>query len=297
MAYLKAHRGPTHGLAVLPALAAAIAGGLKAISPAAPFWPLFWFALLGCLSHVLFDFGNDYGTQGLWPFSRRWIALDFIPLVDIGLLLIIGTGWLLDPLPVGRGPLFAGVWLAIAVYVGLRCALHQRAAALVAARFRLAPGTAERAAPGPGWREQQLTIHPTFLSWNAWRYVLQQPGEFWTGMVWVLDGQVSEPERAANRCDRVVLASLQSGLVTHFADWVRRPRVDVARRGDLWEVRWSDMRYEVDGFAPFTAYAWLDRDLKLIDEGLKGRNDPAMSSRRWLRRLQLEMGRRGQMGN
>lgn len=289
--YLRTHRGPTHGLAMLPVFALIIAGGLKLLSPTAPFWQVFWFALLGSLSHLLFDFGNDYGTQGLWPFSPRRIAMDILPIIDLRLLGIIGAGWLLNALLVmDRATLFVGVWLVIAAYLVARYVQHRRAHAVVAARFHLDGECGEAAGCGEGWPGERVSIHPTLLSWNAWRYVIQQPGEFWTGLVWVRQGRVSEPERATNTYDQLVLAGMKSSVVTAFAGWARRPRVQVTQQDGLYEVRWTDMRYEVDGFSPFTAYAWLDEELKLVDEGLQGKQKPTVDRAAMRRRLRREMG-------
>lgn len=287
--YLKAHRGPTHGLAVLPVHAILIAGGLKLLSPTAPFWQVFWFALLGCLSHVLFDFGNDYGTQGLWPFSSKRIALDIIPIIDFRVLAIIGFGWFLNGILVlDRALLFAGVWVALAVYILARYRQHRQAHAVVAERFDLSGECGEAIGCGHGWNHERVTIHPTLFSWNAWRYVIQQPDEFWTGLVWVREGKASEPEKAVNAYDQIVLASMKSSVVSAFAGWARRPRVQVTPKDGLYEVRWADMRYESDGISPFTAYAWLDESLTLVDEGLRGKQviDRAMVRRR----LRREMG-------
>lgn len=287
--YLRSHRGITHGLAVLPVQAVLIAGGLKLLSPAAPFWQVFWFALLGALSHVLFDFGNDYGTQGLWPFSNKRIALDIIPIIDIRLLAIIGTGWLLNAaLTIERSLLFAGVWAALGLYFVARYIQHRRAHSIVAAQFDLSGDCGEAVGCGRGWSHERVTIHPTLFSWNAWRYVIQQPNAFWTGLVWVREGRVSEPEKAVNVYDQIVLASLKASVVTAFADWVRRPRVQVTHKNGLYEVHWSDMRYESDGLSPFTAYAWLDESLTLVDEGLNRRQ--AMDRSMVRRRLRREMG-------
>lgn len=289
--YLKAHRGPTHGLVVQPLLAAAIAGGLKILSPSAPFWAVFSFALLGCLTHVLSDFGNDYGTQGFWPFAKRYIALDLIPLLDWRLLAIIGGGWLLNGLlRVDRTLLFSLVWLVVGLYAVLRYTQHRRAHAIVAERFGPPCDCGERVGCGDGWSPEQVTIHPTLFSWNAWRYVIQRPGEYWSGLVWVRQRKVSEPEKATNAYDQIVLASLKSSIVTAFAGWVRLPRVEATRRDGLFEVRWTDMRYDIDGFTPFTAYAWLDENLTLVDEGLQPKHRPAMDRAMLRRRLRREFG-------
>lgn len=290
--YLKHHRGPTHGLVVLPVWSAVFAALLHWIWPATGFGTIFWWTLLGGLSHVLFDFGNDYGTKGLWPFSQRWIAYDIIPIVDVWILGLIAAGWVFTWFAPGeRQAIFAVVWLGLAAYVGLRYWLRRKAWDLVVDRYDLAAPCGDAVPCGTGWHGERVTVHPTLLSLNAWRYVVQGDGEYLTGMVWVRQGRVSEPKRARNEHDEIVLASLKSQIVSAFADWVRRPRVSVERREDMYLVRWTEMRYEVGDFAPFSAYAWLDNRLKLVDEGL-GKQKPEQMDRETIRRrLRDEMGR------
>lgn len=290
--YLKHHRGPTHGLVTLPLHAALIAGIIHLLAPGVGFWSLFWWALAGGLSHVLFDFLNDYGTQGFWPFSRRWIALDLIPIIDVWMLGLIGLGWGVHwAWPGHRQMIFVMVWLLLGGYVMLRFWLRRRAWRLVADRFDMEGACGEAVPCGPGWRQERLTIHPTLFSLVAWRYVAQRQGEYLTGMVWVHNSAVGDPERAENHHDRVVLASLKAQTVSAFAAWARRPRVTVEKQESLYLVRWTEMRYEVDGFSPFTAYAWLDDELKLVDEGLGSQKPANMDKDAVKRRLQKEMGR------
>jgi inner membrane protein len=276
----------------MPIFAAVITLVLGLIWRNAPLAQVYLWTLLGTLSHVLYDFTNDYGTQGLWPFSRRWIALDLIPITDVYIMAIIGAGWLIATLMPGQRQLiFAGVWLVLLAEVGVRFALRRRAARLVQARFnRSGAAEGEAAASGPGWRNQRLSIHPTLFSLNAWRYVVKAPGEYMVGMVWLRDGHVSEPHHARNNWDKVEKASLQSPLVSAFASWVRQPRVEVDRKEGMYRVRWSEMRYEVGGFSPFTAYAWLDETLNVVDDGFGKQRPEQMDGKMFRRRLRQEMG-------
>lgn len=291
-AYLTQHRGPTHGLAVLPVWAVAIAGVFRLFAPEVGFGQLFWWALLGGLSHVVFDFGNDYGTKGLWPFSNRRIAMDFIPIVDLGLLAIIAGGWLVHwAWPGHRQPIFVFVWILIAAYNFARWVLRRRAWELVAAAYKLTGPCGDSVACGSGWRQEELTVHPTLLSLNAWRYVLEQNGEYLTGMVWVLSRRVGEPLRSRTDTGNIVLASTKSTLVSAFGDWVRRPRVTVERLDGRFKVNWTEMRYEVEGYSPFTAWALLDERLVLVDEGFGKQRPENMDRGALRRRLRLEMGK------
>jgi inner membrane protein len=294
--YLRHHRGPTHGLAMLPLKAAVVAAALGVFWPGASFGLVWLWTLLGCLSHVFFDCGNDYGTQAFWPLSGRRVAMDIIPIVDLWVLGAIGAGWMVHWAWAGhRQAVFAAVWAVLALYVGYRLWLRARAFRLVAAQFDLSQPLGEAPCCGPGWRHRnaRLTVHPTLLSLTAWHYIIQMPGEFLLGMVWVpaiAEGRVGKPQRATNAMDQTVLASLKSQVVSLFADWVRLPRVSVEKQNGLTCVRWTDMRYETDDFSPFTAYAWLDENLTLVNEGL-GTQKPPLQDRTVLkRRLRKEMG-------
>jgi inner membrane protein len=290
--YLRTHRGPTHGFLVTLGHALLITTLLWFIWPVVSFWTLYQWTLLGCLSHVLFDLGNDYGTQGLWPFSKRRIAFDVIPIIDVVLFGIIGVGWMATAFwPGHRQSIFFGAWAIMAFYVAARLWLRAAAYRLVTAKFEPQGPCGEVVPCGPDWTEQRVTIHPTLFSLNAWRYVIQAPGEYLIGMVWVSKGKVSKPERARNELDKIVKASLTSQIVTAFAGWARRPRVQVDRLDGMYRVRWADMRYDMGDFSPFMADAWLDEDLNLVDDRL-GAQRPIKIDRQTLkRRLLSEMGR------
>ncbi len=290
--YLHTHRGPTHGIVSLLLESAVISTALRLIWPDVPFGPLYLWTLLGCLSHTGFDITNDYGTQAFWPLSRRWLALDLVPIVDLYLLGMIAAGWAVNAQwPGHRQAIFGVVWLLSLGYLVVRYWLRRRAWEIVRAKFDLSQPCGEAVPCGDRWVQERLTIHPSLLSLNTWRYVVQMRGEYLVGRVWVFSRRVSDPERARNDYDRVVKASLKSQVVTIFRDWARRPRVQVENKDGLYHVVWSEMRYEVDNFSPFTAYAWLDEDLKLIDEGL-GSNRPEKTDMATIRRrLRYEMGR------
>ena len=49
-------------------------------------------SMIGVLCHVLMDLPTSYGTRPLSPFSWTWFAEDWMPIVDIYLLAILGGG-------------------------------------------------------------------------------------------------------------------------------------------------------------------------------------------------------------
>lgn len=89
------HRGFSHSLFVLVALAALIAWAVKKRWPDAPYSAqrLFWTTAASLVTHPLIDACTVYGTQLLWPFTptpQQWSAVFIIdPLYTVPLLLAL----------------------------------------------------------------------------------------------------------------------------------------------------------------------------------------------------------------
>ena len=97
--YLEFHRGPTHGPLGVIGLGLAVAGIVwlwlkrrdrNSTEPAASFLMLWAVAMIGVVCHILMDLPTSYGTRPLSPFSWTWFAVDWMPIVDIYLLAILG---------------------------------------------------------------------------------------------------------------------------------------------------------------------------------------------------------------
>jgi inner membrane protein len=153
--YLKYHRGMTHSLLGLTALAAILtvliyAFGRRALPkrnrPALNRKWLFLICWIATGCHVLMDYTNQYGVRPFLPFSGRWVALDIMPIVGpyVLLLLFLGLGIpavlrLVSEEVAGRkhgsnpairaGALFS--LCGILVVWGLREVTHQRAVGLL----------------------------------------------------------------------------------------------------------------------------------------------------------------------
>ena len=141
--YLEHHRGLTHSLVGLVALAAVLAFLLayldrkfrlrrdpfrRPVRPAR----LFAVSLVGGLGHTFMDFTNTYGVRPLLPFSSRWYYGDLTFVVDPWIWLILGSAavWLTTSAaarPNSRIALRAIFWLALGVLASLLVALAFRA--------------------------------------------------------------------------------------------------------------------------------------------------------------------------
>jgi inner membrane protein len=101
LGYLLHHRGHTHTLAALPALAllciAIAALGFRSWRPAhsPPARPLPELARLGAVAvaggvlHLLMDFGNNYGVHPFWPVYDGWFYGDAIFIIEPWLMILL----------------------------------------------------------------------------------------------------------------------------------------------------------------------------------------------------------------
>lgn len=102
-ASLQMHRGITHGplaLILMPAVLAALLAGFDRWQdrrgkrppgrlPVRFGW-LHLLALIGCATHIAFDWSNSHGVRLLEPFSSRWFYGDLLFIIDIWLWLGFG---------------------------------------------------------------------------------------------------------------------------------------------------------------------------------------------------------------
>jgi inner membrane protein len=110
--YIRHHRGYSHSLPALPLWGIIVSGVIYPFFPGVNLFNLFIWSFLAVILHVLLDLLNVDGTQILQPFSRRWIALDAIPLIDPYVLLLHFLGF-------GLLPIFHGGKTFLIIYVFL----------------------------------------------------------------------------------------------------------------------------------------------------------------------------------
>lgn len=197
VAYLAAHRGPTHG--PLGVLAFGVLAALLAVAWRARrrenrvrlwdgFATLVAVGVAGTLLHVLMDLPTQYGTRLLSPFVETWFSFDWMPIIEVYLWAVLAAGFLVARYNRERRQTTARVVLlaALGIYAG-RALLHGRA--LEIAATTRADGTAspcatapvltkhptliEAAAAGPGVCLQAAAL-PDFLSPFSWRLIRQQ---------------------------------------------------------------------------------------------------------------------------
>lgn len=80
--YLLKHRGASHSLIALTGMALGLSTALYFVFPTTSWYAIFFWTLIGTMSHGIMDLLNSYGAELLWPFSRKKITVDMIMLTD-----------------------------------------------------------------------------------------------------------------------------------------------------------------------------------------------------------------------
>ena len=332
--YLTWHRGPTHGVLGIVGLgvlvAAMVSVWLRAanriraardaraapdLSPARPergpdaaFRALVLIAIVGVLCHVLMDVPTSYGTRFLSPFDWHWLAVDWMPIVDIYLLAILAAG-----LVFGAGPATARrrnvviVFALMTLDYGVRGIAHHAALANAPRLFGpLLPQPCDPGTPAAGalvdyWPRDavttphdpgkrclvQLVAIPTFLSPFQWRVVAQLSNAYEIHDIDLTDRRFwSAPAslevlwrttlRVPNVWTQPVWAAAATGLARAFLGFSRLPAVRTF--GDpsgVVTVRWSDLRFAGARMAlappqndPFTVVVRVAPDGSVVEEHL-----------------------------
>jgi inner membrane protein len=338
--YLEWHRGMTHGPIGIVGLGAITAGLVwvgrrlydqrtprtsvgpdrtrataagRGPSDAAPeanasFGMLLAVSILGVLLHVLMDLPTSYGTRLLSPFDWHWFAVDWMPIVDIYLLMALVIGLLGRSTPAQQRAKAAFVLLVMATNYGVRAAAHHQALEVAPRLFGLTlpprcdpdsssgsivdswPAPGKFSPPPPGKRcLVTIVALPSFMSPFSWRIIAQMSNAYEIHDINLLDERSRDPESASAvpwrttvRYPNVWTPLAERAAATHlgqvYLGFSRLPatRSAVDAKG-ITTIRWTDMRFaggpssiEERGSraVPFTATIRVDADGRVVEEKL-----------------------------
>ena len=80
--YLLKHRGVSHSIIAFTGMSLGLSAILYTIFPTTSWTSIFFWTLVGMLSHGLLDVLNSFGAELLWPFFRKKFTVNMIMLTD-----------------------------------------------------------------------------------------------------------------------------------------------------------------------------------------------------------------------
>jgi hypothetical protein len=239
-------------------------------------------SILGALLHVLMDLPTPYGTRVLSPFDWHWYAFDWMPIVDIYLLMALAAGlffgWGSDA---DRRRNVAIVLVFMAVNYGVRAVAHERAIGmaprvfgpLLPSRCELAPARAgmivnrwPHPAPSSGVGQGtpclvEIAAMPDLVSPVRWRLIAQLSNVFEVRDVNLIGTESRTPTGAGatwrltlrypNEWTPAVVQASSTRVAQVFLGFSRFPAArSFADRDGIGTVRWTDVRFSIGPLLP-----------------------------------------------
>jgi inner membrane protein len=292
------HRGWTHTLLGLPFEAAILVGAVwlfhrwrtRRANPAKPprapirWCPLYGFALIALLSHLLLDWTNNYGLRPFFPFNPHWYSGSFVFIFEPVLFLILLVALIAPSLfglissEVGaRRPPFRGRGWAITGLVAMtalwvfRYVQHEKALQLA------------QTADYNGASVIRVTADPYPINPYHWQTVVETPQFYQISTANTFDGTVATSEQTQiifkPSTTLATLVAKQSWLGEIYLDWSRWPVVEEAGTDPdgLTSVTFRDLRFVYDsplfpgrGKAPLSGTVYVNADRRVVRMELSG---------------------------
>lgn len=250
--YIRNHRGMSHSIPAIFVWTLAAFAFVQAVLPQAEWLHLLAWVFLAVFLHVFVDLFNSYGTQGLAPFSRKWIALNTIFIFDpviFGMHILGFMAWLAGGHP---GLVFLIVYLALAVYYYVRFRAHQRAVSTIKEAVGMAG---------------EYTVLPTFF-WNQWTFLVKTETHWYVGEAYgqeihIVDTFTRKP------ADKLVQLAMEDPKVQSFLYFSSYTHVETKQHDFGYEVRWIDLRYRArnpgKSHYAFVAAVYIDNQYRIHD--------------------------------
>ncbi|WP_139492290.1 metal-dependent hydrolase [Brevibacillus dissolubilis] len=251
-AYVRNHRGVSHSVPAIFLWTFATFGLIQFLQPQDHWGHLIFWILLAVFLHVFVDLFNSYGTKGLSPFNRKWIAFDVIFIFDAFIFGMHMLGFLLWMAGAEPGSLFLMIYLIIAAYYVKRFRDHRRAKELIQSTL-----------PVKG----DCKLIPT-AAWHNWTFLIQSDTHWHVGELMngndplILDTFVRKPE------NDLVKLSKTDKKVNSFLSFTSYAHVEVKEQPFGYEVRWFDLRYRakrVESHYMFVAVVYIDKQMQIRD--------------------------------
>jgi membrane-bound metal-dependent hydrolase YbcI (DUF457 family) len=290
--YLAAHRGPTHGplgLALALATAAVVwlvqrASGRR--TPSASLSALIGVCTIGVLGHIGLDFATSYGTRVLSPLRNTWYGVDWMPIVDVYLWVVLTAcvaAGIVRP-ALRRHLAFAALTIMAGDYalragahaVALRQAISMQAQAVPESIARVERVFHYRNAEDPAALPAAL---PSWVSPFRWRVVMRVPGGFEVRDIDLIRrGDGGDVVAFPDEHGALVARAAAARLARVFLDFSRFPAAEAIthRNGDV-TVHWYDLRFAerptgpADGrqhTSPFGVWVRLSPTGSIVGQGL-----------------------------
>ncbi|MGI6145517.1 MAG: metal-dependent hydrolase [Clostridia bacterium] len=229
--YLQQHRGISHSLPGAVFLSGLGALTLSPIYSGYSFISLFFWVLLGVLSHLFFDVLNSYGAKVFWPLSSKKHMLNLLPLVDPVLILLC----LLSLWRYSLGYQDYIISLVFAGYLLLRWALRLGAQYFIETRLLKKKKKTHL----------RVCVLPSAMDPFRWDFIIEQRKKNIVGSINLVKGSYHTFQQL--KCEKEKIRNLLTGTVLGkvFRDFTPFFHVSSEKKDDKLICHFMDLRYRV----------------------------------------------------
>jgi inner membrane protein len=247
--YIRNHRGLTHSLPALVIWPLLLFGIISLFVPQADSGKLLLWTSIAVFLHVFVDIFNAYGTQALYPVSKKWIALGVISIFDPFIFFLHIAGLLLWYVGIDPGYTFLAVYVILVFYYTWRILARQKVNKIVLEKIPEA---------------EEIYASPT-IRWGQYHLAIKSKHEFFVAglkngivTVWDTFDRLPVPE------SKLIDAAKLDKNISAFLSFSPVHRWEVAKNDHGHMVQFIDLRYRSKGHYPFVAMVQLDENLNII---------------------------------
>ena len=253
--YLLKHRGASHSLIALSGMALGLSTALYAVFPTTAWTTVFFWTLIGTMSHGIMDILNSFGAELLWPFSRKKITVDMIMLTDPVVLSSFLVSFILSLRTPDLGQFYSlSASIISAFYLGFRHLGRMKTRDRLVEIYHLED-------------REQVKVLPAMYHPFAWNFILFQGGLVRFG---IMRNQIPTICRVLPKIDRndpSVSNALEGNLAEIFSQFTPYYHV-IAHSSGTEEciVEFLDLRYWTKGDFLYTGNVFLNENGEISQE-------------------------------
>ncbi len=246
--YIEHHRGTSHSVFALMIWTLLISGIILLFAGNIDFLPIFYWTFLGVVLHVVLDLMNAYGTQAGRPFTKKWLSLNFLPLIDPIIYLFHIVGFILWYLGFSPGPTFAFVYIFVGIYIISRFCIYKIIRGIIIDSTEI---------------DGIFTLIPSIWL-HKWDFVIETNSTYYVGSVTYKKLQwIHHFDKHDENCPKIK-TSLKDKNVGHFLSNSAHTHALIVPGINGDEVRWLDLRFRHKNHYPYMAVAKINNHNEII---------------------------------
>ncbi|ABR49267.1 membrane-bound metal-dependent hydrolase [Alkaliphilus metalliredigens QYMF] len=228
--YLKHHRVESHSIPGILFSTLVITAGLSLFFSEFYFYQVFFWTLLGSLSHIVLDIFNSYGASILYPLTRKKYSLNLLMIYDPVLTILNFYIIMFRPRSIGE---YGGLGSIMLVYLLYKSWDRKQAKQIISQHYEA------------GYRIKSVDVMPGEWHPLKWHYIINTSSHHIVGDVNPSTGKIDTPKKLRKIQNAIINKALEDELADYFKGFTPFFHIDLIEESRDVIVRMVDLRYRV----------------------------------------------------